>query len=192
MAKAKIPGGITPEEFMAVRKFLLLILKQSGSNQVIMRLNKTGERNPHPVFVGWVQDDALVKTRTQNDKNQPDPGLFRFGDTNYSKVYHETVYSGRGVIKERSWEQSDAEKDDHAKSLGPKAGVQYQRYIGIAVGDGKSRRCVGTVSVGFFRKPNTVRIKKRIDPVLRSWAVGADSDLIKLLKNNFAVGGPSV
>lgn len=187
----KIPGGITADDFMAMRNFLLEVRNQVGAKQVIMRLNRTGEEIPAPVFVSWVEDDAIAKRRTEKERNEPDPGLFRFGDSNYSVVYNQTISAGPGVLRERSWTRPYAEKSDQAKALVQEADLNYQRYIGIIVGDGKKRRCVGTLSVAFSDKPDA-RSRASIDQVLKNWALESRSPLVIFLRSHLAVSGPNV
>ena len=191
----KIPGGITPEDFLAIKNCLLQILndadlQQAGVKQVIMRLNKTDEDTPWPVFVGWVQDDQLAQTRVQN--NEPDPGLFRFADDNRSKVYNETLaMTSQPAFNERVWGSPYGtpyvEKTQIAKALGPEAGAKYQRYMTIVAGG----RRAGTLSVGLLTdtKPSTATINS-IDQALIRLASGSQSPVVTLLQD-FALGGPA-
>lgn len=188
MAKRKIPGGITVEDFIWIRDCLRGILKEAGARQANVRLNETGEIAPHPFFVGWVGDAELEAARIR--KNDPDPGLFRFGDDNYGKIYNETVSDGSGAIKERDWRRRGlGEKSMAAKNLAQEAGVLYQKFIGILVDQGDLRRCIGTLTVGFAHKPNG-RNKGRTESVMKKWAQDPRSKLVSFLKNNYELGGP--
>ena len=188
---AKIPGGITAENFVTIRGYLVQIRDQLNAKAVILRLNRTGETNPWPVFVGWVEDNVSAQKRVAGDNNEPDPGLFRFADTNPSKVYNETVaatVAGPGGPnpgpQSRNWAAPYTEKDDASKALVPTAGGTYQRYIGVKV----AGRCAGTLSVAFQAQPADL---SSIDGVLTSWATSSSSPLVTFLQNNFDLGGPN-
>jgi hypothetical protein len=187
----KIPGGITPEDFMTLRGFLKDILNAVGVRQVIMRLNRTGEELPCPLFIGWVQHPEIESSRTAGNRNEPDPGLFRFADNNYSPLYNQTLSAAQtNSLVEKVWDRSDApyaEKSDHAKALGPEAGVTYQRYIGIKAGG----RCVGSLSVGLSGAPDPTT-RQQIDQSLVYWATESASPLVSYLQENFVLGGPVV
>lgn len=187
MVKAKIPQGITQEDFMEIGRCLRNILGQTHAMLVNMRLNKTGIKDPAPVFVGWVEHDELKKIRL--DKNESDPGLYRFGDTVGSKTYTETLLA-KGAIKERDWSVSLTEKHAEQKALAPKAGVMYQKLIGIIVEEGSVRRCVGTLNLGFYRKPDA-QVVHNAERIMKDWAQNPGSQLVKFLKANFEFGGPA-
>jgi hypothetical protein len=184
MANSKIPGGITPEHFMAIRKCLLDVLKKTNALTVNIRLNETHSRYPDPYFIGWVEARKLANRRAS--MNKPDPGLFRFADTVRSKEYTETVLA-RGAIKERDWSVQLTEKSSEQKKELPLSGVKYQKLIGIMVTQGGVRRCVGTLNLGFSRKPNP-KILRNAEKVMKDYALNSRSELIKYLKDNFELG----
>lgn len=204
--KKAIPGGITPEHFMEIRRYLLTILEQltprpapsdltdKGALEVNMRLNDTdaGETSS-PVFAGWVENDISVAQREQ--ENDADPGLYRFGDENWSVIYDETLRAGRGVFKERDWHRQFGEKTSGAKGTAKKRGVNYQKFIGIIVPDPTDNsptrsRCVGTLVTGYSERP-TGGTQAHIESIMRHWAVNSDSPLVKYLQNNFRLSGPT-
>jgi hypothetical protein len=184
MAKANIPGGITPEHFMEIRQHLIEALEKTRALVANMRLNKTGVRHPDPVFVGWVETQKL--TRRRASRNDPDPGLFRFADTIRSREYTETVLA-KGAIKERDWRVRLAEKSSEQRALVPKSGVMYQKLIGIMVKQGGGRRCVGTLNLGFSKKPDA-QTRRNANRVMKYYAQNPRSELITFLKNNFELG----
>jgi hypothetical protein len=180
MAKSTIPGGITPEHFLDIRKYLSDILEKTGAMVVNMRLNETGEICPAPVFVGWVESQDLAKKRAS--ANRPDPGLFRFADTIRSKEYTETVLA-RGAIRERDWRVQISQKSSDQKKDLPASGVIYQKFIGIMV----DQRCVGALNLGFSRKPDN-KVLQNAENVMKFYAKNPRSELITFLNNNFKLG----
>jgi hypothetical protein len=184
----KIPSGITADDFIEIRNLLRQVLNDAGARAVVMRLNKTGETWPCPIFVGWVEDDALAQRRIQ-DTNEPEPGLFRFGDSNYSKMYNETVSADPGVATEKRWGPPYTDKDDQSKTLLSSADVYYQRYMGIVTGQGADRRCAGTLSVALSERPDDT---SSLDQVLNNWAVDSKSPLVQFLQDHFVLGGRAV
>lgn len=189
MPKSKIPAGVTPNHFMDVRQMLLRVLKETGAKRVNMRLNESDREEPSPVFIGCVEDDDMARRRVA--MNEPDTGLFRFGDKEHAVVYNECVSAGRqGRITERDWKSQLAEKSPNAKFLGPRLGAMHQKFVGITVDRGKGCRCVGTLTAGFFRRPGaSVGTKAR--RVMRKWAQSPRSELVRYLQKHFLLGGPT-
>jgi len=190
VAKVKIPGGITAEDFLTISKHLRGVLKETNAKQVVLRLNETGKDEPAPVFVGWVEDPELTEERLE--KNEPDPGLFRFADTTPSTTYDKCFRNG-GDPNERNWKLPSHLKERKPKELGQasKAGVNYLRFIGIIGGDGNARRCVGILSAGFSEKPDDFTIEK-VDKILKRWAQSSSSELVAFFKGTFELGGPAL
>jgi hypothetical protein len=184
MAKGKIPGGITPEHFMEIRKHLLNILRSSGASTVNMRLNETGTAQFAPVFVGWVEEQALSEKRAA--LNIPDSGLFRFADSIRSKEYSDTVLAN-GSIVERDWTVQLSEKSGDQKKLLPVSGITYQKFIGIMVQHENAPHCTGALNLGFKGKPSAEAATKA-EKVMKDNATGAGSSLIKFLQDNFELG----
>ncbi|MGH7845575.1 MAG: hypothetical protein ACREQW_10455 [Candidatus Binatia bacterium] len=185
-----IPGGIEVKNFVQIRKFLEQILKElksAGAKRVVTRLNNSNSAQPAPHFVGIVEDGDLRKLRL--GRNEPDAGLFRFGDDNPSKVYNETVSNPEGEIGRRNWKGRDyAEKGGNAKALGHEIGCDYQRFIAIRVPvAGGQHQHVGTITVGFMKDPSSPRVQT----VMKKWAQNPKSKFVKFLKDNFALGGPT-
>lgn len=181
MAKSTIPGGITPEHFLDIRKYLSDILEKTHAMAVNMRLNETGTIHPAPVFVGWVESQDLARKRAS--ANRPDPGLFRFADTIRSKEYTETVLA-RGAIRERDWRVQISQKSSDQKKDLPASGVMYQKLIGIMINQRGVRRCVGALNLGFSRKPDG-KVLQNAEKVMKFYAKNPRSELITFLSNNF-------
>jgi hypothetical protein len=186
----KIPGGIEVKHFVEIRKFLEQILKQlksTGARRVVTRLNNSDSALPAPHFIGIVEDNDLRKLRI--GRNEPDAGLFRFGDDNPSKVYSETVSNPEGEIITRYWKGTDyAEKGGNAKALGHEIGCDYQRFVAIRVPVGGDKyQQVGTITVGFMKNPASPRVQK----IMKKWAQDPKSKYVKFLKANFTLGGPT-
>lgn len=183
----QIPADITLADFTDISKILLSIRDATGADIVNMRLNKTGEIEAAPVFVGWVESEALRRLRLE--RNEPDPGLYRFGDTVAAREYEETL-NAKGAMKERDWTVEITKKSGEQKALVVKAGVMYQNLIGIVVNGGSGRRCVGTLNLGW--RPDQARQKaERAKHAIQNWAQDQNSELVKFLKNKFDFGGPT-
>ena len=184
----RIPGSINVKNFVKIRGFLEQILKEletSGAKRVVTRLNSSDSIEPRPYFVGIVEDSELVKRRTA--WNEPDAGLFRFGDDNPSNVYNETVCNPTGKMIQRNWSKDYAEKSGNAKALGHEVGCDYQRFVAIRVpvGDGKYQHA-GTITASFRNNPAS----PRVESIMKKWAQHPNSKFVKYLKANFILNGP--
>jgi len=174
MAKATVPAGITPEIFIEVRDLLLKVLKDLGPVKgawVTTRLNETGRKDPSPLFVGWVQHKDLIDKRM--NRNEPDPGLFRFADDHYSKVYEECLQNP-GVVVKRDWDVDPPELT--GKTLDIKAGLRHRRCVAVKVNGG----FVGSLNAGFFQDPGS-----QADPKMLHWAQNPGSEFVKYLQDHF-------
>ncbi|MGH7773242.1 MAG: hypothetical protein ACREQA_13530 [Candidatus Binatia bacterium] len=184
----KIPGEITAKDFDDIKELLkrvLADLKQvAGAAWVSCRLNDSDTDGISPVFIGWVEDDrATIERFIRND---PDPGLSRFGDNYYSEIYERCIQNPHRVIGIDETEQK-IEGDQRkmlwlsgARFLSVKAGAKHRRSIAIKV----TNRCVGTLNAGFRDNPGA-----KVDNILRDWAERADKDLIAYLIK-FDLRGP--
>lgn len=174
MAKAKVPAGITPEIFLEVRNLLVKVLKDLDGVKgawVTTRLNETGRKDPSPVFVGWVEHQDLIGKRLQ--RNEPDPGLFRFGDDHYSKIYEECLENPSSVRK-RDWH---SDRPEHTgKAFDVKWGVMHRRSIAVKANGGY----VGTLNAGFFSDPGN-----KADKAMTQWAQDPGSELVRYLTGHF-------
>jgi len=184
----KIPGSITVKNFVEIRGFLEQILKEletTGAKRVVTRLNSSDSMKPDPYFVGIVEDSELVKRRT--GWNEPDAGLFRFGDANQSKVYNETVSNPTGKMIRRNWSKDYAEKSGNAKALGHEVGCDHQRFIAIRVPvGGRKHQQVGTITASFKNNPAS----PRVEAIMKKWAQHPNSEFVKYLRANFILNGP--
>lgn len=190
MAKARIPGGITAETFLEIRNLLNRVLQDIDTTTraepkwVSTRLNETGRDDLSPYFVGWVEHKDLIDKRVR--VNDPDPGLYRFGDDRYSQIYEDCL-KNPGVVQKRDWTKDVDKWIQGAKTLSVKAGVMYRRSIGIKV-DG---RCVGTLNVG-IGKVLDANTDREVEQALKKWAEDSTSGLVRYLRDNFELGGPTV
>jgi hypothetical protein len=188
-----IPGGITLDHYLDIRKLLLSVLRElkdlrgASARQVVLRLNETGKEEAAPVFVGWVEDSERIKTRLAG--NSPEPGLLRFGDTSPSTTYERCFYNG-GDLFERDWMISRhfEERKGNELCLSQKAGVSYLRVIGVVVSERGERRCVGLLGAGFSKKPDSPTLAE-VDGILERWAHSEDRELVPYLKMTFVLGG---
>lgn len=199
-----IPGGITPEHFLRITRILRRILQdidqavggrraRNRPRELHIRLNESDKPFPMPIFAGWVEADDARQTR--QDWNHPDPGLHRFGDDVYSEIYGEAFrYAGDSIRKNhfryRDWKKGEIlEKRAGEKATDPKAGNTFQTCLAIVA----QGRAVGTLVVGFRRKPSDKSLTKA-QTILREWARGPATrawrnSLVDFLKR-FKLGGP--
>jgi hypothetical protein len=207
--RIRIPGGITPEDFLDITKILRRILqdidKELGAlrggvskdderpKELHIRLNESDKPWPLPVFAGWVESEDVRERR--QDWNHPDPGLLRFGDDVYSEIYGEAFrYASRNIndpdiFRYRDWERDEMlEKRSGEKATDPKAGNRFQTCLAMVI-DGL---VIGTLVVGFRRRPDDQLVNKTQE-LLREWAREPKSNerrgLIDFL-TKFELGGP--
>ena len=209
--RLRIPGGITPEDFLEITKILRVILRdiddelralcgtsyqdEQRPKELHIRLNESDKPFPLPVFAGWVESTDVQQTR--RDWNHPDPGLHRFGDDVYSEIYGEALNYANNPnpvahFRYRDWAASELlEKRAGEKATDPKAGNTFQTCLAMVI----EGRAVGTLVVGFRRRPND-QLLQRAQQVLGEWAredysksSTSRNSLIDFLKR-FELGGP--
>jgi hypothetical protein len=204
----RIPGGITPEDFLEITKILRTILQDIDNElkklrgkafkdderpkELHIRLNESDKPWPLPIFAGWVESDDARQRR--QDWNQPDPGLLRFGDDIYSEVYGEAFrYASnpdpKNHFRYRDWAAGEIlEKRSGEKATDPKAGNTFQTCLAMVIGE----IVTGTLVVGFRRRPDDPLLL-RTQALLREWAREPKSKkrrgLIDFL-DKFQLGGP--
>ncbi|SRR6266404_2172002 len=204
----RIPGGITPEDFLEITKILRTILQDIDSElkklrgkafkdderpkELHIRLNESDKPWPLPIFAGWVESDDARQRR--QDWNQPDPGLLRFGDDVFSEVYGEAFRYASNPNPEnhfryRDWAAGEIlEKRSGEKATDPKAGNTFQTCLAMVIDE----IVTGTLVVGFRRRPDD-QLLQRTQAVLREWAREPKSKkrrgLIDFL-DKFQLGGP--
>ncbi|TAK01729.1 hypothetical protein EPO44_08875 [bacterium] len=189
-----IPGEITLDEFREIRDCLVKVLTALKSAAqgadpiwVSCRLNESDVKDPSPYFVGWVEDTKAKDERVR--RNDPEPGLYRFGDDYYSQIYEECLKNPVTVIGINEVDQKIIGKTDRmlwlsgARSIAFKSGGRYRRSIAIKVGN----RCVGTLNAGFRNDPGA-----GADGTLKDWAENRGKDLITCLNGlDLNFGGPT-
>jgi len=204
----RIPGSLTPEDFLEITKILRTILRDIDSElkklrgkafkdderpkELHIRLNESDKPWPLPIFAGWVESDDARQRRLE--WNQPDPGLLRFGDDVFSEVYGEAFRHANDRDPEdhfryRDWGAGEIlEKRAGEKATDPKAGNTFQTCLAMVI-DGI---VTGTLVVGFRSRP-VEPLFKRTQEVLREWARDPKAkkrrELIDFLKK-FDLGGP--
>ncbi len=191
MAKAKIPGGITPEHFIQIRNLLNEVLKDIETatgrepKWVSSRLNETARDDVSPFFVGWVENEELRSKRVS--KNLPDPGLFRFADNIHTRIYAECLdVKGPGGVKRRDWAKDGAEmfgKNLYVSHVGlfDLHDETHRRSIAIKM----DKRYVGTLNAGLSKD-----LGVSIDRKLQYWAQDPKSALVQYLSREFELAGP--
>lgn len=206
----RIPGGITPEDFLEMTRLLTeiredidnelkaLLGKQYDKDkhepkEVHIRLNESDKPFPLPIFAGWVESDD-VRDRRQ-DWNHGHPGLVRYGDDVYSEIYGEAFrYANHPIAEEhfrhRDWGAGEIlEKRSAEKATDPKSGNTFQTCLAIVI----DAHAVGTLVVGFRERLSDLNWLKKTQEILREWARDPKSSkrarLIDTLRK-FELGGP--
>ncbi len=196
MALVDIPDGLVAHHHNDARKWLgqifaelqkaLSVKPGSGAIRVTSRLNASETKKAVPVWIG-TYEDKVVRTARRFDA-----GEVRFGQSNRSKVYEETVNDKAGNVHYRDWTTSLPEKTENGygpgQAYGPREGFMYQLFIALRKEpkDGKHQH-VGTITVGFKNKPD----RKKVDPIMKHWANEDEgSDYVKYLRKTFNLGGP--
>jgi hypothetical protein len=189
MACVDIPDGLTDVHFRKIREVLEKILsalrteiKKKAGIRVTSRLNCSATEKAIPVWVGTVEDEIVAKQR------RFEAGLVRFGRTNRSKVYEETINDRRWRVHDRDWSKSLSEKKEDGygpgEAYGPSAGYMHQLFVPIRVKEKNGYRHVGTITVGFKEPPD----RDKVDSIMKQWA--ERGDYLNYLKENFNLGGP--
>jgi len=199
MALVDIPDGLKnptdpkdPKYHDDIRKYLedisgelhaaLSIKRGTGTIRVTSRLNASDTKKAVPVWVGTYEDLVVRRAR------RFDPGEVRFGQSNRSKVYEETVNDKGGGIHYRDWTTELPEKTENGygpgQAYGPREGFMYQLFIAIRITkDGKPQN-IGTITVGFKNKPD----RTKVDPIITHWAT--KGHYVEYLQKRFNLGGP--
>jgi len=199
MAKVDIGTGVEAKaqletKWEGIRKItesVLHELKFLGARQVNLRLNQSNNQEKRPVFIDWL---ALphVYARIAKRCEEEDMGRCRLGEPTPSKVYDAGLATAGKRLIERDWEwkQLLKEKRVESKMAVQKAGLMYQRFIGIIAEESGTQRCAGLLTVSFERKPKKL---KEVDERMKKWASWPGhpkSPLVKYVEENFVLGGP--
>ena len=169
----------------SLRKIFVELTEVADVGRVNSRLNCSNTQEAIPVWAGTYEDNGIV--RKQGFKADE----MRFGRSNRSKVYEETLTDRNWKIHDRDWTTGfiEKEKDQYgpAQAYGPRAGCLHQLYIAIRIKEGNRYRHVGTITVGFRNRPN----RAKVDPIMKRWANEDEgSNYVKSLKKTFNLGGP--
>jgi hypothetical protein len=198
MGQTRIPVDVTFEHYIAVKSVLEHFLEQiegivgNAPKWVSCRLNQTNSADPKPFFLGWVENDALRKIRT--NENKPDPGLFRFLDDVDAPVYRNCLKNAGDV-----WRES-LPKLTAGKRINPKIEPLFlyldcgyfglpkdQETCRLSIAIKVNGRCVGTLNTGLSKDPGT-----SINNKMKEWGQSSTSELVQYVNNEFALGGPTV
>lgn len=169
-----------------------------GAKQVNLRLNQSEQEANLPVFIDWI---ALPSVSAKITKRSPEPdiGKYRLGETTPSKVYSEGVKRAGKKIIERDWtcDRLLKEKRVESKLAVQKAGLMYQKFIGIIAGEKAAWRCIGLLTISFEKRPKKAHLDKAEKKMkqLASWPENSKSDPVKsefvnYLEGVFILGGP--
>jgi hypothetical protein len=194
----RIPGGIEPRHLAEIREIMekcLGVLNKFKVMQVNLRLNKSGTEDKLPYFIDWVGVQKVLEI-LKRDERELDPGLLRFGDDTPSEVNKEALDGSPSTVINRDWTKGMSEKRPQSRVLAQKAGVMYQKIIGIIAEEkndkdesSTKKRCVGTFTAGFVKKPDDAT-EKQIDEDLKEIATSPASPLVIWIKANLVLGGP--
>jgi hypothetical protein len=151
--------------------------------RVNSRLNCSDTEEAIPVWAGTYEDRTIAKKQGFKASD------VRFGRSNRSKIYTETINDKTGAIHEKDWTQGLLEKEEDgygpAQAFGPRAGCMYELYVAIRIKEDEHYKHVGTITVGFRTKPD----RNKVDRILKHWA-DVESRYVKYLQKNFNLGGP--
>src|SRR5262249_20712019 len=182
----------------AIRGYTEAILKQFsglGAMQVNWRLNVSGKMDPQPIFIDWfatrkISEGLLGKSGVKI----ADIGERRLGDWVTSVVYDQGLDQAGTAIVVRDWMNCSLVKEKKVESqlLVQKAGLLYQKFIGILAREPegkKQRRRVGLLTVSFQTAPSN---QQAVDDLMKklAWADNPKSDFVKYIEGNFVLGGP--
>jgi hypothetical protein len=202
MGQTKIPVDVTFEHYLAMRGILGHFLQDiegavgAAPKWVSCRLNQTSATDPKPYFLGWLENGALKAVRMAADR--PDPGLFRFLDDVAAETYSSSLKNPTDVNRQ-DW------KGAHIRSSKPP--VKEELYLYLAPGhdcgyfelqkDNEICRLsiaikadghyVGTLNTGLSQDPGNA-----LNDKMKKWGQTDTSELVQYVKNEFALGGPSV
>jgi len=193
------PSKQLKQKWQIIRAVMIKVLEDFrglGALQVNLRLNASKKEDKLPVFIDWLGADSVVNKLVAQSGipgAKKDWGLYRLGDGLFSTVYVEAVDNVLKKIVEREWtpETLKKEKKTESQLLIQKASLSYQKFIGIVAGS--KRRCVGTLTVSFEKKP--IEKLPDIDDKMKqwaSWSPEAKSELVRKIESNFVLGGPFV
>jgi hypothetical protein len=197
MGQTKIPVDVTFEHYIAVRSILEHVLQDIESSVgtapkwVSCRLNQTNISDPKPFFLGWVENQGLKAIRLMG--NKPDPGLFRFLDDVDAPVYRSCLKNPQNAWKEDWGKGQGIRKNPKVDPLFlylengyfeiPKDQERCRISIAIRV----ENHYVGTLNTGLSKDPGT-----SINDKMMQWGQNNTSELVQYVKNEFALGGPTV
>lgn len=198
--KLRIKAGINVKElgnrWKDIREITQTILKEFeglGAKQVNWRLNESGIGNKSPVFIDWLAVKDITD-RLAKKSGVKDYGVYRLGDPLPSNVYNEALDRAGKDIVERDWgcDQLLEEKRVESRLLVQKAGLMYQRFIGIIAEQEGSRRGAGLLTVSFEKKPSILEAVNAKMKQWASWPGNSKSGLVKYIEQNIVLGGPVV
>jgi len=100
----------------------------------------------------------------------------RFGRTNNSQVYEDTIKNKDWKVLERDWSQGFSEKTKSrygpGQAYGPEAGCMYQLFVALKAKDKDGvTRHFGTLTVSFKNKPKN---KDNVERIMKEWAERGD------------------
>jgi hypothetical protein len=161
-----------------------------GAKQVNWRLNESGTTDKVPVFIDWLaMPDVMQNFAKVSGINPLDWGRYRLGDGIISEVYKGAVGNPPQLI----YRDQKLKKEKTAASLElvMKAGLNYQKFIGIIATQNGKKRCVGALTVSFAGTPNDLG---KVDQKMKEWAGWTDgpSPLVNYITQNFVLGGPDI
>jgi len=182
--RESIPFAHNSSHFVNIHNNLVEVLTQIKPTKdlkarvlwVSCRLNRSGEKEASPVFVGWVEDNEAISIRVRR-QHKFAPVEIRFGDTHPSELYSECLAKGFGEMVRRDWGLQIASPG--SQEIGKNFyGETHRRSVAVKVNGGS----VGTLNAAFQGDPSAA--DKDIENILFYWAQDPNSSLVDYIKNN--------
>jgi hypothetical protein len=179
-----IPIARNSSHFVSIHNNLVEVLTQIKAIKdlsarvlwVSCRLNRSGEKEASPVFVGWVEDNEAINIRVKR-QHKFAPIEIRMTDTHKSELYEECLRKGSGVLVRRNWGQQLASPG--SQEIGKKFyGETDRRSVAVQI----NGRSVGTLNVGFQGDPGAA--DNDIQSILLNWAQAPNTGLVNYIKEN--------
>jgi hypothetical protein len=181
--RESIPFAHNSSHFVNIHNNLVEVLTQIKAIKdlsarvlwVSCRLNRSGEKEASPVFVGWVENNEAINMRVKR-QHKFAPIEIRFGDTHPSDLYSECLRKGPGELVRRDWGQQLASPG--SQEIGKNFyGETHRRSVAV-----KINGSVGTLNAAFQGDPDAA--DKDIQNILFYWAQDANSGLVSYIKDN--------
>jgi hypothetical protein len=180
-------------EIREITEAVLKDFQRLGAQQVNVRLNESGTHEKRPVFIDWLAVPKVL-SRLSDRSPERDLGKYRLGEGTPSQVYNEGLDQIGKKLIERKWNLDLLlrEKRVESKLLVQKAGLMYQKFVGIIANEKGIARRAGLLTVSFEKKPANLKEIDRKMMEWASWPRQPKSPLVEYIEQHFVIGGPSL